>query len=157
MTWTFCYLLKRSSEIVVMRVFVLLWGQLTTVGGVSAVPVADEGLLRSLKHLLCHLAFEFPFIILSFEFCNARLSPWTKIHLMCLYRPPLNTTNKLTDKRFLSEFHDLLDHCKMLSSIPAIIEDFSVRFDKKKNCRQKGSRICSVSSPSNLNNHLSGA
>ena len=105
--------------------------------------------------LSSHLSFttSLPFDIHSFEFVEAvsRL-PGQTIILSCIYRPPPNTKNKLTNSMFFSEFDCLLDHYSISTGKLIILGDFNFHYDKADHPDTK--RLCESLSNHNLLQHV---
>eukprot|EP00745_Piridium_sociabile_P027300 TRINITY_DN439_c0_g1_i27.p1 TRINITY_DN439_c0_g1~~TRINITY_DN439_c0_g1_i27.p1 ORF type:complete len:1128 (+),score=135.82 TRINITY_DN439_c0_g1_i27:139-3522(+) len=66
----------------------------------------------------------------SFELCHVRLTlPQRCLHFFCVYRPPPNRKNKLSDSMFLEQFPDLLELVNTLSGDIVLLGDFNFHFD----------------------------
>jgi endonuclease/exonuclease/phosphatase (EEP) superfamily protein YafD len=55
--------------------------------------------------------------------------PQTHLNVFCLYRPPPNKKNKLTDVMFLEEFSGFLEYANELNGSLLIVGDFNYHFD----------------------------
>ena len=96
----------------------------STCGGGLAFIVSDR--------LLPHSAFTsvFPFSHTSFELAHLSLSlGQSHLNVFCLYRPPPNKQNRLTDSLFIQEFPDFLEYANSLMGSLLIMGDFNFHFD----------------------------
>ena len=85
-----------------------------------------------LTGLLPHSAFTsvFPFSHISFELAHLSLSlRQSHLNVFCLYRPPPNKKNRLTDSLFIQEFPDFLEYANSLKESLLIMGDFNFHFD----------------------------
>ena len=115
--------------------------------------------------LSSHVSFStvLPFTHPSYECVQVTLALHKKsVQLFCIYRPPPNTKNKLTDAMFFSDFHELLEHSNTLSRTPVLLGDINVHFD---DCNHPSTSkmldmlnvfqfIQSVSQPTHKKNHI---
>ena len=51
------------------------------------------------------------------------------LHITCLYRPPPNRRNNLTDSMFTEQLPDLLDYINNLSELDCPVGDINIHFD----------------------------
>ena len=51
------------------------------------------------------------------------------IHFLCLYRPPQNRQNNLTDSMFTEQLPDLLDYVRSLPAFTCLAGDMNIHFD----------------------------
>jgi hypothetical protein len=96
----------------------------TTCGRGLAFVVSDK--------LLPHCTFtkDFNFSHTTFELAQLSLSlGQSHVHIFCLYRPPPNKKNKLTDSLFIEEFPDFLEYANSLKGSLLIVGDFNFHFD----------------------------
>ena len=96
-------------------------------------PSRGGGLAVIYKNSLAtHLTFksDFNFNHVSFELVQVSVTlQYTALHFVCLYRPPPNHKNKLTDSMFLEQFPDLLDMCNSLHGQLCILGDINIHYD----------------------------
>ena len=72
----------------------------------------------------------FPFQHSSFELAHLSINlRQHRLHLFCLYRPPPNKKNKLSDNLFIEEFPSFLEHCNTIKGSPVIVGDFNIHVD----------------------------
>ena len=72
----------------------------------------------------------FDFTHTSFEVVQASITLQHKtLHFFCLYRPPPNRRNNLTDTMFTEQLPDLLDYVNNLPGFICHVCDMSVHFD----------------------------
>eukprot|EP00745_Piridium_sociabile_P040659 TRINITY_DN786_c0_g1_i8.p1 TRINITY_DN786_c0_g1~~TRINITY_DN786_c0_g1_i8.p1 ORF type:complete len:1132 (+),score=124.07 TRINITY_DN786_c0_g1_i8:119-3397(+) len=96
----------------------------TTCGGGIAFVVSDK--------LLPHTTFSstFPFNHASFELSQLSLSlPQSHLNVFCLYRPPPNKKNKLSDAMFIEQLPEFLEYANSLPGSLLIVGDFNFHFD----------------------------
>ena len=66
----------------------------------------------------------------SFEVVQASITLQQKtLHFFCLYRPPPNRRNNLTDSMFTEQLPDLLDYANNLPGFVCLIGDMNILFD----------------------------
>ena len=83
-------------------------------------------------HILQNIAFKssFSFEHNSFELFQASLSLENRsVNFFCLYRPPPNHKNKLTDSLFVEQLSTFLEYCNSITGCLLILCDFSFHFD----------------------------
>ena len=51
------------------------------------------------------------------------------LHFFCLYRPPPNRQNNLTDSMFTEQLHDFLDYVNSLPGFVCLVGDMNIHFD----------------------------
>ena len=51
------------------------------------------------------------------------------LHFFCLYRPPPNRRNNLTDSMFTEQLPDLLDYVNSLPGLVCLVGDMNIHFD----------------------------
>ena len=51
------------------------------------------------------------------------------LHFFCVYRPPPNRKNRLTDNMFLAQFPEFLDSCNSLPGQICILGDLNIHYD----------------------------
>ena len=84
------------------------------------------------SHILQHIAFKssFSFEHHSFELFQATLSVGKgSVNFFCLYRPPPNRKNKLTDSLFVEQLSAFLEYCNSITGCLLILGDFNFHFD----------------------------
>ena len=64
----------------------------------------------------------------SFDFTHTSLQHNT-LHFFCLYRPPPNRRNNLTDSMFTEQLPDLLDYVNSLPGLVCLVGDMNIHFD----------------------------
>ena len=57
--------------------------------------------------------------------------PHNTQHFVCLYRPPPNRRNNLTDSMFTEQLPDLLDYVNNLPGFVCLVGDMNIHFDNK--------------------------
>ena len=79
---------------------------------------------------------EFSFHHSSFELCQLTLAfQHTHLIIFCLYRPPPNKKNQLTDAMFIEQFQDFFEYASTLKGKLLVVGDFSFHFDSPSNVR----------------------
>ena len=69
-------------------------------------------------------------IITSFEVVQASITLQHNIlQFFCMYRPPPNRRNDLTDSMFTEQLPDLLDYANNLSGFVCLVGDMNIHFD----------------------------
>ena len=79
-----------------------------------------------------HITFKtnFDFTHTSFEVVQASITlQRNTIHFFCLYRPPPNRRNNLTDSMFTEQLPDLLDYVNSLPGFVCLVGDMNIHFD----------------------------
>ena len=72
----------------------------------------------------------FDFTHTSFEVAQASITPQhNTLHLFCLYRPPPNRRNNLTDSMLTEQLPDLLDYLSNLPGFVCLVGDMNIHFD----------------------------
>ena len=72
----------------------------------------------------------FDFTHTSFEVVQASITlQHNTLHFVCLYRPPPNRRNNLTDSMFTEQLHDLLDYVNNLPGFVCLVGDMNIHFD----------------------------
>ena len=72
----------------------------------------------------------FDFTHTSFEVVQASITlQHNTLHIFCLYRPPPNRRNNLTDSMFTEQLPDLLDYVNSLPGLVCLVGDMNVHFD----------------------------
>ena len=72
----------------------------------------------------------FDFTHTSFEVVQASITlQHNIIHFFCLYRPPPNRRNNLTDSMFTEQLPDLLDYVNSLPGLVCLVGDMNIHFD----------------------------
>ena len=72
----------------------------------------------------------FDFTHISFEVVQASITlQHNTLHFLCLYRPPTNRRNNLTDSMFTEQLHDLLDYVNNLPGFVCLVGDMNIHFD----------------------------
>ena len=72
----------------------------------------------------------FDFTHTSFEVVQASITlQHNTIHFFCLYRPPPNRRNNLTDSMFTEQLPDLLDYVNSLPGFVCLVGDMNIHFD----------------------------
>ena len=67
----------------------------------------------------------------SFELFQATLSSERGyVNFFCLYRPPPNRKNKLTDSLFVEQLSAFLEYCNSIPGYLLILGDFNFHFDR---------------------------
>ena len=51
------------------------------------------------------------------------------LHFVCLYRPPPNRRNNLTDSMLTEQLPDLLDYINNLTGLACLVGDMNIHFD----------------------------
>ena len=51
------------------------------------------------------------------------------LHFICLYRPPPNRQNNLTDSMFTEQLPELFDHVHNLPGFACLVSDMNIHFD----------------------------
>ena len=73
---------------------------------------------------------KFEFTHTSFEIVQASITlPHNTLHFFCLYRPPPNPRNNLTDSMFTEQLQDLLDYINNLPGLVCLLGDMNIHFD----------------------------
>ena len=66
----------------------------------------------------------------SFEVVQASITlQHNTLHFFCLYRPPPNRRNNLTDSMFTEQLPDLLDYVNSLPGLVCLVGDMNIHFD----------------------------
>ena len=72
----------------------------------------------------------FDFTHITFEVVQASITlQHNTLHFFCLYRPPPNRRNNLTDSMFTEQLPDLLDYVNSLPGLVCLIGDMNIHFD----------------------------
>ena len=72
----------------------------------------------------------FDFTHTSFEVVQASITPQhNTLHFFCLYRPPPNRRNNLTDSMFTEQLPDILDYVNNLPGFVCLVCDMNIHFD----------------------------
>ena len=72
----------------------------------------------------------FDFTHTSFEVVQASITlQHNTLHFFCLYRPPPNRRNNLTDSMFTEQLPDLLDYVNSLPGFVCLVDDMNIHFD----------------------------
>ena len=72
----------------------------------------------------------FDFTHTSFEVVQASITlQHNTLHFFCLYRPPPNRRNNLTDSMFTEQLPDLLDYVNSLPGLVCLVGDMNIHFD----------------------------
>ena len=72
----------------------------------------------------------FDFTHTSFEVVQASITlQHNKLHFFCLYRPPPNRRNNLTDSMKTEQLPDLLDYVNSLPKFVCLVGDMNIHFD----------------------------
>ena len=72
----------------------------------------------------------FDFTHTSFEVVQASITlQHNTLHFCCLYRPPTNQQNNLTDSMFTEQLPDLLDYVNNLPGFVWLVGDMNIHFD----------------------------
>ena len=72
----------------------------------------------------------FDFTHTSFEVAQASITlQHNTLHFFCLYRPPPNRRNNLTDSMLAEQLPDLLDHINNLPGFVCLVGDMNIHFD----------------------------
>ena len=72
----------------------------------------------------------FDFTHTSFEVVQASITlQHNTLHFFCLYRPPSNRQNNLTDSMFTEQLPDLLDYVNSLPGFVCLVGDMNIHFD----------------------------
>ena len=72
----------------------------------------------------------FDFTHTSYEVVQASITlQHNTLHFFCLYRPPPNRRNNLTDSMFTEQLPDLLDYVNSLPGFVCLVGDMNIRFD----------------------------
>ena len=72
----------------------------------------------------------FDFAHTSFEVVQASITlQHNTLHFFCLYRPPPNRRNNLTDSMFTEQLHDFLDYVNSLPGFVCLVGDMNIHFD----------------------------
>ena len=72
----------------------------------------------------------FDFTHTSFEVVQASITlQHNTLHFFCLYRPPPNRRNNLTDAMFTEQLHDLLDYVNNLPGFVCLVGDMNIHLD----------------------------
>ena len=72
----------------------------------------------------------FDFTHTSFEVVQASITlQHNTLHFFCLYRPPPNRRNNLTDSIFTEQLPDLLDYVNSLPGLVCLVGDMNIHFD----------------------------
>ena len=71
----------------------------------------------------------FDFTHTSFEVVQASITlQHNTLHFFCLYRPPPNRRNNLTDSMFTEHLPDLLDYVNSLTGLVCLVGDMNIHF-----------------------------
>ena len=72
----------------------------------------------------------FDFTHTSFEVVQALITlQYNTLHFLCLYRPPPNRRNNLTDSMFTEQLPDLLDYVNNLPGLVCLVGDMNIHFN----------------------------
>ena len=72
----------------------------------------------------------FDFARTSFEVVQASITlQHNTLHFFCLYRPPPNRQNNLTDSMFTEQLPDFLDYVNSLPEFVCLVGDMNIHFD----------------------------
>ena len=72
----------------------------------------------------------FDFTYTSFEVVQASITlQHNTLYFLCLYRPPPNRRNNLTDSMFTEQLPDLLDYVNSLPGFVCLVGDMNIHFD----------------------------
>ena len=72
----------------------------------------------------------FDFTHTSFEVVQASITlQHNTLHFFCMYRPPPNRRNNLTDSMFTEQLPDLLDYVNSLPGFVCLVGDMNIHFD----------------------------
>ena len=72
----------------------------------------------------------FDFTHTSFEVVQASITlQHNTLHFFCLYRPPPNSQNNLTDSMFTEQLPDVLDYVNNLPGFVCLVGDMNIHFD----------------------------
>ena len=94
-------------------------------GGIATIYKSTLGFNITLKT-------KFDFIRTSFEVVLASITlRHNTLHVFCLYRPPPNRRNNLTDSMFTEQLPDLLDYIDYLPGFVCLVGDMNIHFDKQ--------------------------
>ena len=92
-------------------------------GGISTVYKSTLGSNITFKT-------NFDFTHTSFEVVQASITlQHNTLHFFCLYRPPPNRRNNLTDSMFTEQLPDLLDYVNSLPGFICLVGDMNIHFD----------------------------
>ena len=92
-------------------------------GGIAAVCKSTLGSNITLKT-------NFDFTHTLFEVVQASITlQHNTLHFFCLYRPPPNRRNNLTDSMFTVQLTDLLDYVNNLAGFVCLLGDMNIHFD----------------------------
>ena len=76
------------------------------------------------------LLYYFDFTHTSFEVVQASITlQHNTLHFFCLYRPPPNRRNNLTDSMFTEQLPDLLDYVNSFPGFVCLVGDMNIHFD----------------------------
>ena len=93
------------------------------VGGIAAVYKSTLGSNITFKTNLY-------FSHTSFEVVQASITlQHNTLYFFCLYRPPPNRQNNLTDSMFTEQLSDLLDYVNILPRFICLVGDMNIHFD----------------------------
>ena len=79
-----------------------------------------------------HITFKpnFDFTHTSFKVVQASNTlQHNTVHFLCLYHPPPNRQNNLTDSMFTEQLPDLLDYINNLPGLACLVGDMNINFD----------------------------
>ena len=72
----------------------------------------------------------FDFVHTSFEVMQESITlQHNTLHVFCLYRPPPNRRNNLTDSMFTEQLPDFLDYVNSLPGFVCLVGDMNIHFD----------------------------
>ena len=72
----------------------------------------------------------FDFTHTSFEVVQAKITlQHNTLHFFCLYRPPPNRRNNLTDSMYIEQLPDHLDYVSNLPGFVCLVGDMNIHFD----------------------------
>ena len=92
-------------------------------GGIATVYKFTLGSIITFKS-------NFDFTHTSFEVVQASITfQHNTLHFFCLYRPPPNRRNNLTDSMFTEQLPDLLDYVNSLTGFVCLVGDMNIHFD----------------------------
>ena len=102
----------------------------------------------------------FDFAHTSFEVVQASITlQHNTLHFFCLYRPPPNRRNNLTDSMFTNQLPDLLDYVNSLPGFVCLVGDMNIHFDNPLQSQTKQTFVLLVfiASSKSLKSQLTGA
>ena len=102
----------------------------------------------------------FDFTHTSFEVVQASITLLhNTLHFFCLYRPPPNRRNNLTDSMFTERLPDLLDYVNSLPGFVCLVGDMNIHFDNPLQTltKQTFELLVFIASSKSLISQLTGA